>query len=61
MKNQVSFVMILSNKKYPRNATGIFVRDPTIACVVGPVTDTQLNDAKFKKKPTKPAKKFFVK
>jgi hypothetical protein len=42
-------------------ATGIFVIEPTIAYVVGPVTATQFKDAKFKKKPTKPAKKFFVK
>mmetsp|Transcript_3778 Transcript_3778/g.5451 ORF Transcript_3778/g.5451 Transcript_3778/m.5451 type:complete len:102 (+) Transcript_3778:82-387(+) len=61
MKNQVFSLMTLSKSMYPKKVTGILLRDPKMAYVVGPVAWTQLRLAKFRKKPTNPAQKFFKK
>lgn len=61
IKNQVSAVTIELKIKYPKIVVGILLSEPTIAYVVGPVTETQFKLAKLRKNPTKPAKKFLKK
>jgi hypothetical protein len=53
--------MTASNNVHPRSAVGILVKDPTMAYVVGPVLETHVKLAKFRKNPINPAKVFFQK
>ena len=61
MKNHVSEEITASKINHPRMEVGILFKDPMIAYVVGPATETQFRLAKFRKNPTKPARKFFKK